>query len=106
MINTDDTQYFEDILNLPLQEGNDAGVATIREYLEKLLILLWWEQEDFNGKRPFGNSVWDWDLYYPLIKARYIKGCIDEEGYIESCDKDAGFELIKKVIQYIFSKKG
>jgi hypothetical protein len=53
-------------------EENDAGASTIGEYLGTLLLTLWQEGESFNGKRPFGNSGWEYDVYRGLIKAGVV----------------------------------
>lgn len=52
----------DDVLNATLQPGNDAGAGTVREYLVQLLALLWEEEGEFSGKRPFGNSDWQSEL--------------------------------------------
>ena len=70
------------VLTLPMQD-NDAEAATIREYLVALLRQLWAEGEGFSGKRPFGNSGWEWDMYPPLIKAGLVAGRLDEEVFID-----------------------
>jgi len=41
---------------------NDANADTIRDYLKVLLSTLWEEGESFSGKRPFGNSGWEYEL--------------------------------------------
>ncbi len=64
----------------------DYGAITVRQYLRMLLTTLWEEGEGFSGKRPFGNSGWEYDLYRPLIKAKFIGGQLDEDGWIESID--------------------
>jgi hypothetical protein len=46
-------------LELP---SNDAGASTVGDYLTKLLLEVWKEEEDFDGKRPFGNSGWQHEL--------------------------------------------
>lgn len=69
-----------DILALPLGK-NDSGSDTIGGYLVELLATLWGSGEGFSGKRPFGNSGWEYDLYLPLIKAGLVRGTIDEDGY-------------------------
>lgn len=79
-----------DILALPMQQPNDAGAATIREYLVKLLATLWDEGEGFSGKRPLGNSCWESDLYIPLIKAGIVEGVLDEEnGWLDEISDEA-----------------
>jgi len=67
---------------LEVRFDSDAGdQITVRQYLHQLLRTLWDEQEGFSGKRPFGNSSWDHDLYGPLAKAGFIDmGPLDEYG--------------------------
>ena len=86
-----------DVLDLPMGE-NDANAATVREYLFSLLSQLWIEREGFSGKRPFGNSGWDYDLIAPLIKAGYIAGKLDEDGLIVDCDFMTGRQMIANAI--------
>lgn len=86
-----------EILALPMQP-NDADAATIRDYLVKLLAVLWDEGEGFSGKRPFGNSGWESDLYLPLVKAGIVAGKIDEEeGWLDEISDDAE-QLANKLI--------
>ena len=61
------------ILDLEM-EPNDAEATTIREYLKALLEAVWSEGEGFSGKRPFGNSSWEYDLYRALVKGGSING--------------------------------
>jgi hypothetical protein len=67
---------------LEVRFDSDAGdQLTVRQYLHQLLRTLWDEQESFSGKRPFGNSGWDCELYWPLAKAGFIDlGPLDEDG--------------------------
>ena len=67
---------------LALRFDSDAGDdLTVKQYLHALLRTLWDENESFSGKRPFGNSGWDFALYAPLAKAGFIDlGPLDEEG--------------------------
>jgi len=51
----------EDVLSLQMP-SNDADADTVREYLKALLTALWDEGESFSGKRPLGNSGWEFDL--------------------------------------------
>lgn len=72
---------------LSVQLFGEFADLTVREYLCSLLTTLWDEQEGFSGKRPFGNSGWDHDLYAPLIQAGFIKGKLEEPGgYVERID--------------------
>jgi hypothetical protein len=70
------------VLNTPLGE-NDAHAATVRDYLIALLVQLWREEEGFDGKRPFGNSGWAYEVYGPLVKAGLIEGVVDEYGDVD-----------------------
>lgn len=72
--------------------------VTIKEYFIEILKRFWEEKEGFSGKRPFGNSGWDWDLFIPLIKAGLIKGELDEDGDIEDFDEKQANEIISNYI--------
>ncbi len=88
----------QQVLDCPM-EPNDSGADTIRGYLVALLATLWREEEGFSGKRPFGNSDWPCDLYLPLVKAGFITGRLDEDGYLEDFDSRAGDALIASAIK-------
>ncbi len=60
----------EEVLDIKLPD-NDAGAATVRDYLKVLLLKVWQEDEEFDGKRPFGNSCWWTDITDPIIDAGY-----------------------------------
>lgn len=92
-----DTETIQRVLGLELGE-NDSGEPTVRAYLAHLLADVWRDGEGFNGKRPFGNSSWEYDLYLPLIKAGLIRGKLDEDGYIDDVDANAANKLIHDAI--------
>ncbi len=73
--------------------------VTVREYLKELLITLWDEGESFSGKRPFGNSGWQYDLYTALIKGGAITGTLDEDGYIASFDDKKAHTFVMDLIK-------
>lgn len=77
--------------------------VSVREYLRQLLTTLWEERDEFSGKRPFGNSGWEYDVYLGLVKAGLLEGKIDEDGYLEDVDAKRGHQLIKGAIQYVFA---
>jgi len=83
----------QEILALSMGE-NDAGAKTIREYLVCLAEACFLEGEGFSGKRPFGNSGWERELYLPLVKAGVIVGEIDEDGKLDRYDSEAGRKII------------
>jgi hypothetical protein len=87
-----------ELLDLPMYE-NDAEAATIRGYLKAILLSVWLEGEEFNGKRPFGNSGWKGDVEVALIKAGVIEGSLDENGYIDSSDSSGANKLIATAIK-------
>lgn len=99
MIITIDRATARQVLDLPMQQPNDADAATVRDYLVKLLATLWEEGEGFSGKRPFGNSGWDYDLFPPLIRAGLVRGEFDEDGYIEDLDDRTANQLVAAAIR-------
>lgn len=91
----------EQVLAVVMPQPNDAGAHTIRDYLVALLATLWEHGEGFGGKRPFGNSAWQYDLYFPLVEVGYITGSLDEEGFLDDCDNAAGHALITTAIEHL-----
>lgn len=90
------------------EEDNDSGTQSTRDYLKTLLSLVWEKGESFSGKRPFGNSGWERDLFSQF----YIAGLIDgshtdyDDGYVEyEYDSEQAYTLVFNVIDYIFDKK-
>jgi len=87
--------------------SNDLDMElTIREYLRILLRTLWDEEDGFSGKRPFGNSCWQHELYDPLVRAGIIDGNVDDEydgGRAWATNTDKAHEIIQQVIDYIFN---
>jgi hypothetical protein len=85
---------------LGLRFDSDAGDnSTIRQYLYALLSTLWEEGEGFSGKRPFGNSGWESDLYSALAKGGYVKG--DSEGYVErGPERDKARAIVSELIHF------
>lgn len=90
----------EEVLSIKMKKkDNDAGAASIREYMQKLLTELFIEQESFSGKRPFGNSGWIFDIYRDMLRAGAINGKLDEEGCVEACDSEKADELLMLAIK-------
>jgi len=94
---------YEEILNLKIDNDDFSDDLTIKGYLRLLLATLWNEGESFSGKRPFGNSGWEYDLYLPLVKAGVVVGELDEDGYIDSIDEQAANALVFNLIEEIFN---
>jgi hypothetical protein len=89
-----------DILALPMLCDNDAGAKTVKEYLKALLSAVWSEGEGFSGKRPFGNSGWDHELYDPLIRAGLVSGKPCDGRYdIDASARKLADELIASAIE-------
>ena len=88
------------VLDLPMGD-NDANAATVRGYLKALLTKLWEEGEGFSGKRPFGNSGWERDLHFPLVKAGRVAGEIERERLESIEDKDAADQMIFEAIDQL-----
>lgn len=86
-------------LDLRFECGDLDREVSIREYLCELLSTLWKEGESFSGKRPFGNSGWDYDLFEPLIRAGVINGSLDPDGGINEVDDEAGYKEIHNLIR-------
>lgn len=58
---------------LEVRFDSDAGdQISVREYLYTLLNMVWHEQESFDGKRPFGNSGWEYEILKPLAFAGLV----------------------------------
>jgi hypothetical protein len=88
----------EQVLSTRL-EPNDAGAETVKDYLLALLEQVWVENEGFSGKRPFGNSGWESDIYVALIKAGLVPGTLDEHDYIDEIDTVKADNLIVQAIR-------
>jgi hypothetical protein len=78
---------------------------TVRDYLHKILRMVWQDGESFDGKRPFGNSSWEYELYSPLVKHGAIKGTFDEEyGDLDDFDESEANKAIFDAIDFLFLK--
>lgn len=86
------------VLDVPMND-DDSGAATIREYLVALARVMWEHGEGVSGKRPFGNSGWDWDVYTALTKAGLITGQLDEYGNVVDANTEKGDELIAAALK-------
>ena len=86
-----------EILDLPMSE-NDAEAKTVRDYLKALLTTLWEEGEGFSGKRPFGNSGWENELFSALVKGKAVKGAFDEDDLYD-VDEKAARKAIQAAIE-------
>ena len=87
-------------------EDDDSGATTIRGYLVALAAAVWREGEGFSGKRPFGNSGWEWDVYAALVRAGLIEGTFDEYGGLEDPDTEKGDALIRSALKELAQQSG
>jgi hypothetical protein len=71
---------------------------TIGDFLIELLATLWTKKDQFSGKRPFGKSSWEYDLYSALVENNIVKGKFDELGYIEDVDISLADKIILDII--------
>jgi hypothetical protein len=92
---------FDSILNTEFECTDLNESITIRSYLKELLKTLWREGEGFSGKRPFGNSGWQYEIYAALIKNGFIDGALDMDGYVEGINEKEADELIQNLIDYM-----
>lgn len=76
------------VLDLPMGP-NDANAATVRDYLIEVLRLAWRDEADYDGKRPFGNSGWQWDVYGALADALVVPSARDEFGELDLDTREA-----------------
>lgn len=84
------------VLDIPMQD-NDANAKTVRDYLKALLAKLWREGEGFNGKRPFGNSSWNYEIYWALATAGAVSSKIEGDELVD-VDEAAADKLIQQAI--------
>lgn len=78
----------QQVLDCPMDDP-DSGATTVGGYLMLLLEKVWAESEGFSGKRPFGNSGWQVDVYAALRKAGLIDDTmlrLDADGYVDYAD--------------------
>lgn len=64
----------KEILELKFESTDLGKEISIKDFFKELLTTLFKEGECFSGKRPFGNSGWDYDLCVCLAQNGVIKG--------------------------------
>lgn len=89
-----------DVLDLKFKSFDFDEKMTIREFMQQLLKTLWMREEDFSGKRPFGNSGWQIVIYKCLIENKLIAGSVDEY----DVDVDNYDEADTFIIEHIIKK--
>lgn len=105
-MNMTENELIKTVLKCKMEE-NEGGAATVGIYLINLLKMVWSEGEGFDGKRPFGNSCWEFDIYIALSEAGLIDGLTrDEDGYIDSFsyeDQNKADALVMRAIEAMYS---
>ena len=87
---------------IPIKNNRTGEVVALKVYLRNLILTLWREGHQFNGKRPFGDSGWKWDIYTAMIEHKFLKGKLDEDGYIDDVDEVSASAIIENLIQEVF----
>lgn len=82
-----------------ISELKTPSGITIENYLKLLLETLWKQGDGFSGKRPFGDSGWEYELYYPLARAGLINSNGDADGWPRDMDCEKGHEIILELIK-------
>lgn len=93
-----DLKTLREIANLMFYSNDLSRDVTIIDYLKELLATLWNEEDNFSGKRPFGNSGWQYDIYKVLIEKEHITGTLDEFGDVENVEIFEADKIITDII--------
>lgn len=81
---------YEQIWACPMGE-NDAGASCVGAYMLALARQVWIEDEEFSGKRPFGNSSWWTEVYEALVDAGHAS------------DADSAQQVIVKMLDHFLA---
>ena len=79
-------QLKPEVLDIEI-DGDFCG--TIRALFIELALKVWNEEARFDGKRPWGNGGWKYDVYVALIAAGAVPGSLDEYDCVVECDREA-----------------
>lgn len=85
--------FYMSILHIPMPK-NDVSARNVREFLVALAAAVWEQGDAFSGKRPWGNSGWEYDVYEALIRSGRVYGTFDEDGFIQDFDEEAANSLV------------
>jgi hypothetical protein len=101
------TEGIAGALDVRIEQSDAGDNITVRDYLRILLETLWDKGESFGGKRPFGNSNWEYELYRPLVDAGYIKGQIGARGVVTEVDDESdAHAFVARLIAAAFKSGG
>ena len=90
-----------EILKLTFNSYDLGKTVSVKEFFIELLLKLWEEKEEFNGKRPFGNSRWDIQLLICLVSNKVISGKLDDDGCVIEKDENEFNTVVAKLISLI-----
>lgn len=94
----------KELLKLPMNDEY-SGAKTLGEYLKLLLLSLWQFKDEFSGKRPFGNSLWEYDVYICLAEnTNLVGGVKDKDGFWEDIDLNEANKVIFELINECFNQ--
>ena len=82
-----------------LFKDEDSGATSFKSYFKILLKSLWRQGEGFSGKRPFGNSDWQWNIYKYLVESGAVEGGFDDDGYLDWFKQETADRVIIKLIE-------
>ena len=98
---------YKKILNLKFYSNDLQYNVTVGYFLEQLLKTLLIQGENFNSKRPFGNSGWEYDLAICLVENNIIEGKVNrmDSGLILDSEFDiySFHEVMGELITDIFN---
>ena len=97
--------YYNKVLDLEFFTYDLNTKITIRNYLKELLIGLWDRKDGFSGKRPFGDSGWDYAIGDCLAKNNIIESSIEGEDYFVYSMNDVDKLMIDELIPIIFNHR-
>lgn len=91
----------DEILGLTISTSGFDDI-TVSEFFVKLLSKVWVEEESFSGKRPFGNSGWEYDLVASIGEAGgfpMVNEGTDEDPDWVLEDEDAAMDTISELLK-------
>jgi hypothetical protein len=65
-------EKMEEILNYRFEARDIEVNLSIKDFLKTILKKVWKEEQCFDGKRPFGNSGWQQEIYDILIENKVV----------------------------------
>lgn len=74
---------------------------TIYQWFNVIIWHLWVQGEEFDSKRPFGNSDWKHDILVALVKHGEIDGTYDSDFDIVEIDSFSKAEADQIIFDYL-----